>query len=429
MPSTRFVVAWTAVALLTASASCGADGSKEPTDVGLLTDVERAPADPAANPHLAGDALTAFGDDLFGAAVQAADEGSNVIVSPASVAIALAMMEPGAVGEAQAQVRELLHIDDPAAFHASMSALEQSLEGRELPAPMADDEDPGELTARIANAAYLQQGYPFEAAYLDTIGRGYGPVLREVDYEPDPDAAAHEINRFVAEATEDRIPALIADGVLRSDTVLTLVNALYLKVSWETAFKAERTEDHSFTRLDGTTVSVPLMQGSADTTAQGEGWVGASKTYVGRVVAQFVLPDEGRFDDVVADLAGAFATFSTSPRGGAALSLPRFEARHHQELTPALRALGLRAPYERGSLLGIADDDRLVLSAVIHETYVAMDEEGTEAAAATAAVLRATGAPVDPPAPVVLDRPFLFRLHDLDSGATLFLGRILDPTA
>jgi len=420
-----------AIVLGAVVASCaGADDREERVTVGVLTDVERSPADPSAEPRLAGDAITAFGADLFGAAVQAGDEGGNVIVSPASVAIALAMMEPGAVGDAQAQVRALLHIEDPVAFHASMSALEQDLEARVPAEPYDEGEEPGELTARIANAAFLQQGYPFEPAYLDAIGRSYGPVLRELDYPPDPDAAAREINRFVADATEDRIPELIADGVLLPDTVLTLVNALYLKVSWQTVFEVEATdEDHDFTRLDGSTVTVPLMAGEADATAQGDGWVGASKSYIGGLAAQFVLPDDGRFAEVAAVLGHAFSTFAREPRAGAPLSVPRFETRHHQELTPALKALGLTAPYETGHLLGIADRKTLVLDAVLHETYLAMDEEGTEAAAATAAVFRDVGAPINPPVPVVLDRPFLFRIYDQQTGATLFLGQVLDPTA
>ena len=421
-------LAGSVVAAIVAAACGGSDAPEGHTTVRLLTDVERLPADPSTDPHLAGDAVSSFGTELLGAALQTAVAGSNVIVSPASVAIALAMMEPGAVGAARTQLRELLHIEDPTAFHASMSALEQRLEAREPAAPIATDEEPGELVARIANGAFLQQGYPFEAAYLEAIGRSYGPVLRELDYEPDPDAAAHEINRFVADATNDRIPELIADGVLQRDTVLTLVNALYLKASWQSVFDAASTEDKDFTRLDGSTVTVPLMQGEADATARGDGWVGASKQYVGNLVAQFVLPDDGRFDEVASEVGRAFATFESEPRGGAPLSLPRFETRHHEELSPALKALGLTAPYERGGLLGIARSDTLVLDAVIHETYLAMDETGTEAAAATAAVFRDVSAPLDPPGPVVLDRPFLFRIYDLETGATLFLGQVLDPT-
>ncbi len=392
----------------------------------VLTDGPPARADGDA--RIAGGAVRTFGAELLRAAVAEAPDG-NVVVSPTSVAIALAMLEPGAVGDARQQLRAVLRIDDASAFHGSLSAVAQSLAGRSLAAPTFPGEEAGELTARIASAAFLQQGYPVEAAYLATIGRHHGPVLREVDYEPDPDAVAREINRFVAEETAERIPALIADGVLAADTALTLVNALYLKVSWQTAFRRERSEDHDFTRLDGSTARVPLMRGHADATARGDGWVGATKAYVGHLEAQIVLPDEGRFDEVVGRLAPAFDSFTTDRRGGAALSLPRFVVRHHQELSPALRSLGLVAPYERGGLLGIADDDRLLLDAVLHETYLAVDEEGTEAAAATASVMRATGRPVEPPAPVVVDRPFAVRIHDHDTDATLFAGLILDPSA
>ena len=428
MRCARLAATLVGAGFLAATVGCGADEPEERLTVGVLSDVERAPADPSADPHVAGRAITALGHDLFDAAVASGGEG-NVVVSPASVAIALALMEQGTVGPAQVQLRELLHIDDATAFHASMSAFELALESRRLDEPIEADEDPGQLSARIANAAFLQEGYPFEPTYLDAIGRSYGPVVRELDYRSDPDAAAHEINRFVADETEQRIPELIGDGVLSADTVLTLVNALYLKVSWQTVFEEDDTDDADFTRLDGSTVTVPLMEGHADATARGDGWVGGSKAYVGGLAAQFVLPDEGRFEDVAADLAAAFAGFESHPTGGAPLSLPRFETRHHQELTPALKALGLTAPYEEGNLLGIADDERLVLDQVIHETYLAMDEEGTEAAAATAAVFVPTAAPIEPPGPVVLDRPFLFRIFDHTTGATLFLGQVLDPTA
>jgi serpin B len=426
-PILRWLAA--AVALSLVVVSCGgADRPEEAVAVGVLSDVERAPADPSADRRIAGEAMTAFGMDLFAAVLDTGGDG-NVIVSPASVAIALAMMEPGASGEAQTQVRELLHIDDPAAFHASMSAFEQELEGR-APMSSSSDGEPGELVARIANAAYLQEGYPFDRVYLDAIGRSYGPVLHDVDFQSDPDAVAHTINDFVAEATEDRITDLIGDGTLKADTVLTLVNALYLRASWETVFEVDATEaDHAFTRPDGSTVAVPLMVGEADGSAQGDGWVGATKSYVGGLAIEFVLPDEGRFADVSARLGDAFSTFVTDPRGGASLSVPRFETRYRDELTPALKTLGLTAPYAAGGLLGIADDPELILDQVIHETYLAMDEQGTEAAAATAMVFRATGAPIEPPAPVVLDRPFFFRIVDRSIGATLFLGQVLDPTA
>ncbi|MGI8793957.1 MAG: serpin family protein, partial [Acidimicrobiales bacterium] len=147
-----------------------------------------ARAAPAAGPGVAGQAITEFGLDLFDE-IRSGDPAANVTVSPASVAIALAMVEPGTVEAAQEQMRTLLRINDPAVFHASMNALEQDLEAR-TPGSFGEDDDPGEVTIDIANAAFLQQGYPFEADYLEAVGSNYGPVVREVDFMPDPDRVA-----------------------------------------------------------------------------------------------------------------------------------------------------------------------------------------------------------------------------------------------
>jgi serpin B len=141
---------------------------------------------------------------------------------------------------------------------------------------------------------------------------------------------------------------------------------------------------------------------------------------------QFVLPDEGRFEEVAGELAEAFDAL-----GGhgteAALTVPRFETRTDVQLDAALQALGLTAPYDGGHLNGMVDDDRLVIDRTLHQTFVAVDEEGTEAAAATI-VVGAFLRPVSPPVDVVLDRPFYFRIVDQASGATLFQGRIMDPS-
>lgn len=401
---------------------CGA-GEPE-TDVVALTTGPRAhPAD-GADPTVAGTALRDLGFDLLEAA--SSPEGGNVVVSPASIGVALAMLEPGATGEAQSQLRQLLRIQDPETFHASMNALEQTLEEREPEAPF-EDEDPGELTLRVANAAYIQQGYPVRPDYLDEVGRHYGPALHAVDFSPDPDAVAREINRFVAEATNDRIPDLLSDGQLRSDTVLALVNALYLKASWVEVFDKSRTTPSTFTLPGGDEVRVPMMHGESAESGRGDGWVAASKTYVGGMAVEFILPDEGRFDEVAARYAEVVAEFEGRRTKGARLVLPRFETRFKTDLRHTFDGLGFTAAYQPGNLLGIADDPRLVLDVAAHETFLAMDEEGTEAAASTALAMYPVSGPPFPPVPVVLDRPFLFRVHDWETEATLFLGRILDP--
>jgi serpin B len=385
---------------------------------------DRSSAD--TNPAIAGQAITTFGHELFNEA-RADVATENITLSPASIAIALAMLEPGATGDARTQFHDVLHIDDADVFRASVNALEQSLEGREVP-DLGPDNDAGELTLRIANAAYLQEGFPFNEAYLETIGANFGPVLNEVDFRTDPDAVAHEINDWVAEQTEDRIMDLIGDGVLTPDHVLALVNALYMNASWFEPFQEASTSDLPFSRLDGSEVTVPLMHGHGDSSGKGDGWVAASKSYTGGLQIQFVLPDEGRFDEVAGRIGEIFEQNPASGPGGT-LVVPKFETRTDLELTPPLQRLGLVAPYNKGNLMDVADDPRLVLDQVIHQTFLAIDEQGTEAAAATVVLAGVTSAPVDPPVPVVLDRPFLYRIIDAETGATLFIGQITDPTA
>jgi serpin B len=218
-----------------------------------LVEIDRARPAPDADPSAAVDAIDALGYRLLAQVAAAEAAGTNVVISPTSVAIALALMEPGTVGDATDQLHQLLAIDDPAALHAAMGALEAHLGSLAV-----TDDDGGELVIQVADAAYLQQGYPFEASYLETIGTHHGPVLYAVDYRSDPDAVADEINRFVADATRDRIPELIGPGVLDIDTVLTLVNALYLKASWLEPFEPEGTEAAAATAMVMRATSAPM---------------------------------------------------------------------------------------------------------------------------------------------------------------------------
>ncbi len=412
----------------TADTADGNEGDQPDNDAVLASVVDVAARTTSeADPTVAGSAITAFGNDLFTSARQSAG-ADNLSLSPTSVAIALGMLEPGTSGDAQTQIRELLRISDPATFHASMNRLEQDLETR-VPDEFGPEDDPGEVEMSIANAAYMQKGYPFEAAYLDTIGSNYGPVLNEVDFASEPDAVAAEINHFIAVATNDRITDLVGPGAISPDTVLALVNALYLNASWMSPFLVDATEDAPFTLADGSSIEVPMMNSSGDSSSQGGGWVGATKMLTGRLRVQFILPDEGRFDEIADNLTTVWDEWPLMSSGAGQLSVPRFETRSTVQLDEALQALGLTAPYMEGNLLGIAPDSRLVVDKVLHETFVSIDEEGIEAAAATVVLILTTSAPANPPVPVVLDRPFLYRIVDDTTGATLFIGQILHPTA
>jgi serpin B len=390
----------------------------------------RLPA--AASPAMAGAATTALGFDVLREASAVAGDGDNVVVSPTSIAVALGLLEPGSVDVARQQLRDLLRIDDPAAWHASMSALEQSLEARVAELPYADpsgDQDPGEIHVNVADAAFVRPGYPLRADYLDLIGTTYGAVLEELDFRADQAAAADRINGFVAAATDDRITDLVRATDIDPDAVLVLVDALLLRASWQHEFDPAATVDDDFTRVDGSTVEVPLMSGRGDASGRGDGWVAATKQLVGNVRLEVVLPDAGRFDEIAGRLDEVLDAYGRSATAGAELVMPRFETRVTVPLTEVLQRLGLLAVFEEGGLLGIADDPALQLDRALHQTFLSIDETGIEAAAATVVIAIATSAPVDEPVPVVLDRPFLFRIVDGGSDATLFVGRVMDPTA
>ncbi len=376
-------------------------------------------------PERAGEATLPFGMDLLGA-VAPASAGVNLVVSPLSVMLALALLEPGASGGSGPQLRVLLRMGDPGAFHASLRALAESLVTREV-RRQDGDRHPGEILVRVADAAFVQDGYPLRAEYLDAVAAGRDAAVSTVDFAGDPGGATARINRFVADHTEGRVDRPVRRA-LPYDTVLALVNALYLRASWWERFAPARTRDATFTRLDGSDVAVAMMRGIGISSARGGGWVAATQGYVDGLVAQFVLPDKGRFEEVAARLADVVAELEAHPRRGGELGLPRFTTRCGTDLAGPLRALGLTAPFEKGGLCGIADDPELVLGPALHDTFLALDEDGTEAAASTVLTARRVSRRAVPPVPVVLDRPFLFRIVDRTTGATLLLGRILDPS-
>ncbi len=406
---------------LVMATACGASGpSVEATTAAGLELPFRE--QPTSDPAPAARAITDVGFQLF-KAERGRSPDANLSLSPTSLVVALSMMEPGAVNDGQTELRGLLGIDDPDAYHAAMNALEQSLEGRR-----ANQQAPSDMI-RLANAAYLQPGYPFKQPYLDTVGRHYGAALHQVDFGANPDGAAEVINAWVAEETEDHIPTLIPAGGLTADTVMVLVNALYTKADWALPFPDDDTETDSFTLLDGSTVDVPMMAGEAALAMKADGWVGASKPLMGDLHLQVIVPTDGRFDEVGQRIDEVFARFEQGAEMGGDFWLPRFKTRTKSKPAASLQELGVVGVFKEGRLLGVADSERLILFDIWHEVYLDVNETGIEAAAATALGFRDVGGYVGPPPVAVrVDRPFYYRIHDGETGATLFIGQIVDPT-
>jgi serpin B len=403
----------------TASPSTGGDISLARAD---LPRASAVPADATAGAA----AINAFGLDLYRTL---ATDTPNAVFSPASIALALGMARAGARGQTAAEMDAVLHELASDEHPGWLNALDQALAARS-----GTFEDQGgnalPVALRIANAPFAQRGMPLEQAYLDALAERYGAGLRLVDYVTDTEGARRLINGWVDEQTEQRIPELLVPGVLTPDSRLTLVNAIYLKAPWLTPFPAESTAPGPFARVDGSTVTVQLMAVS-DTMgyAAGTGWRAIDIPYIGGSLAMTVIvPDDlaaferGLTADGLAAVTGALAETQVS------LTLPRFSIETKAEMAGVLAALGMPSAFdERADFSGITTAEKLVISAVIHQANIDVDEKGTEAAAATAVVMRATGMPTEP-VTVRVDRPFLFALRDVPTGAILFFGRVTDPS-
>lgn len=367
--------------------------------------------------------VNAFGDDLY-RRLLAADPTGNLVFSPASIGVALAMTAAGARGTTLDEMLTVLHVTDPQAIHRSMNALTASLDERTR---SEVDPDGNEQTTRltIANSLWGQHDLTFTQAFLDLLASEYGAGMHLVDYVADTEGARRAINAWVDAATEDRIPELLAQGVLTTDSRLTLVNAIYLKAQWENAFPEGATTDEPFTTASGATVSVPMMHVTESFLyAEQQGWRAVEVPYVFRdLVLTMVMPDDP------ATLVPLDEVMPWFERREVQLGMPRFDIETAVELGPLLREMGMPTAFsDQADFGGMSEDVALQIAAVVHQANITTDEKGTEAAAATAVVMRPTSAPVDEPVTLTLDRPFTFALRDRPTGAVLFLGRVADPS-
>jgi serpin B len=414
-----------------AAAGCGDAGPGTAAEPELAkSDLARSPGQPDAIPQVV-TALHALAGGLYGGL---AAKPGNVVLSPYSVGVALAMTLAGAGGRTAAEMRHVLGVTSDARFHGGLNALTGHVDGLAGAQERADGSR-AVLALDGANQLYGQSGVAWERDFLDVLAREYAAGLRTVDYENAHEQARELINDWVAGRTQDRIPELIPVGVLDPLTRLVLVNALYLKAPWETPFEKSLSKSTPFHRSDGSSVDVDTMvQPMLESTlTQGNGWRAARLPYAGRTIAMtLVLPDPGRMRQVEKQLTTVGLADALSPGRAATLDvrLPKWTFRTQAPLNDVLQQLGMRAAFnqDRADFQPMTEEDLdLYVSAVLHESFIAVNEEGTEAAAATAVVVTDESAPVTEPFHV--DRPFLFAIHDTEHGIPLFLGRVEDPDA
>lgn len=367
----------------------------------------------------------AFAFDLYR---QLATPDENLFFSPFSVSLALAMTYPGAEGETEASMRDALHFALPEpTLHSAFNAAMLALQGRA--GELAEDSSGTGFELRTVNQAFGQRDYPFLEQYLDVLARHYGSGLIAVDFA-ESEATRASINGWVSEQTEDRVKNLLPPGALTSDTRLVLTNAIYFKANWLSQFDVDDTVDAAFEAPSGAR-TVAMMEQVLDADyVETESYQAVELPYLSPAVRMlFILPAAGTFqefsggidDDVLSAIRSGLGQHEVT------LQLPRFQFESENRLKAPLKSLGMSVPFTDGAdFSAIAGGvEKLFIDEVYHKAFVAVDEEGTEAAAATAVVVSTESA--KPTAAITFDRPFLFCLYDEPTGQILFLGQLTDP--
>jgi serpin B len=372
-------------------------------------------------------AIDAFGFDFYKSDLTS---GANAVVSPTSIVLALSMAQAGARGETAAQMDTVLHDATGSGGGNGINSLDQLLAGLSGTFKDANGTDQ-QLTLRIANAPFAQRGLQLQEPFLDTLASKYGAGLRLVDFENDPAGACQLIDGWVSDQTEGRIPKLLDS--LDSATRLVLVNAIYLKAPWQTSFDESGTKNAPFTRADGSQVSVLTMSLdlSEGSYASGTGWQAVELPYAGGSLAMtIVVPDDLATFEAGLDAARFSAITAALRPASVDLTLPRFKIETKSDLSSALAGMGMPLAFDpdQADFSGITTQEQLYISKVVHQANISVDEKGTEASAATAVQMSPAALPARQ-VTLHVDRPFIFAVRDTNTGAILFLGRVVDPSA
>jgi serpin B len=366
---------------------------------------------------------TTFAFDLYAKLKdlpQVKQAGGNLFFSPYSISTALAMTAAGARGATATQMASVLHVQGDA---GAAGQLHKSLQG---------GAEKGGYQLNIANALWGQKGFSFLESFLSTTKSGYGAGLNEVDFARSGEASK-TINTWVEQQTKGKIKELISPGVLGAQTRLVLTNAIYFKGDWASKFKKENTADADFSVVPGKNVRVPLMN-QKGTFAYGETdqLQVLSLPYKGETLSMLVLlPKEKSSLAIVErelDAKGLETVLGRLSEQEVQVYLPKFKLTCGPlELNDTLVALGMKDVFNPNAadFSGMDGKKDLFISDVVHKAFVEVNEEGTEAAAATGVVMRATAVRTTPV--FRADRPFMFLIRENQTGSILFIGRMMNP--
>jgi len=330
-------------------------------------------------------------------------EGENLCISPYSIQSALSMTSLGAVGQTQTEMARVLShpVDKEASIHQSVGEYEKDLAKRFA------KESSEKAKLEIANRIFVDK----------EVG-----LKEDFDFKGDKEGARLKINQWVSDKTENKIKNLLSRGTVDSETSLVLVNAIYFKAKWESTFKKSSTHKATFSNTDGSNSKVDFMHKNEH--------FGYSENEDYQVQLTVVLPREGKkLKDVTSVLTFKQLTdFKTLAKKDLILSLPKFEQQGGSiDLAPTLKDLGMKVAFSRTADFSKISSTQNRLSSVVHKTFIKIDEEGGEAAAATAAILDRKSealSKADQPLIVKVNRPFFYAIQDSKTGLCLFVGTV-----
>ena len=378
--------------------------------------VDSAPMAAAAN---------TFGTDLY---QELSAKPGNFFFSPYSISSALTMTQRGARDKTADEMAKVLHLPAAQVNEASGALIGQ----------LSADPNKTGYQLNVANALWLQTGAAFKQDYLATAHDSFHAGLEQLDFAGHADPSRVTINDWVAKQTNDKIKDLLPQGSVTPDTRLVLTNAIYFKAAWETPFTKGATSDGDFTLLDGGKAKTPLMHMKSHFGYLADASKAVlSMPYKGDDLSMVViLPNKTDADSLATVEKSLTADSIKGPMGKLAsqdvvVTLPKWKMTQRFELAPTLKAMGMKLAFGPGAdFSGINGRSDLFISAVIHQAYIDVNEEGTEAAAATAVVMVGSAARPSPQQPIVFnaDHPFVYAIVHRATNTILFMGRIEDPT-
>jgi serpin B len=378
------------------------------------------------------DANNRFAFDLYSRLAKDREyTGSNIFFSPVSLSSALAITYEGARGKTAEEIQSVFYFpENDSSRRAGFSDLNAGINNGD-----------SSYSLHTANALWAENTYPFLTEYISTAERFYGAKTTNLDFKGHPEDSRITINSWVENKTEDRIKDLIPAGAIDPLTRLVITNAIYFKGDWMKQFDKNQTTDAEFRMAPGITVKIPMMQRTDEDAeyqyAENNDLQMLSMPYehtTGKKLSMVVLlPKADNLStteaSLSADTLSVLQQSATSRR--VMVYFPKFNLKTRYSLPDTLGVMGMPTAFtDNADFSGMDGTKNLLISDVIHQAFVDVNEEGTEAAAATAVVMKLAVAPANPePVPVFrADHPFIFLIQDDETGAILFMGRVINPT-